>query len=89
MVPEGTEPRDYGMGALLGPPDLSGLELPRKRLKALSNELVDRGLYSYSLLDGKRAELLRLLESFGFSKEEARTLRLTILAILQSDYLGG
>lgn len=61
-VPENASYMDYGYGALVGPPDLSGLNLGKRKTKELNNTLVDAQLVNLESLDGKRAILSRLLE---------------------------
>lgn len=86
-VPSDLHPSEYNRGILLGPPDLSELNLSEEDTLALSNALVDAGYMNYKSLAGKRRDLLRIAQSIlGISEKEAAVLRLKLIALYQRDY---
>lgn len=66
-VPDDVTPDKYHRGVQLGPPDLSGLELPVTTLRELYERLVQADLYIAPQLMGKRAQLRQILKSAGVS----------------------
>jgi len=74
----------YAAGAVLGPPSLSALPVPEKKLKALSIDLVKNDLYTAPLLMGKRQLLFSLLDKHGIDRSLLRNL----IAEFQQEYYG-
>lgn len=86
-VPNTLQPSEYNKGILVGPPDLTKLDLPSETTLTLNNALVDAGYVNYVSLAGRRRNLLLLLQStLGISEEDARQLRNKITGLYQKDY---
>ena len=86
-VPQDSSPLDYHTGILVGPPDFSGLQLEQKIILILNNALVDAGLVSYPDLNGKRAQLLRIVQELpGVDAAQATSLRFELLGLYQRDW---
>lgn len=86
-MPHGLSPLEYHQGILVGPPDFSGLPLSEEMIRLLNNTLVDAGLVSYPDLNGKRLNLLRIVQGLpGVDSAQATSLRLEILGLYQKDY---
>lgn len=62
-VPEDTEPYEYHMGIIVGPPDLSSLELTPAQEARLHNELFVRGFITKKDVLRNREELIAALQS--------------------------
>lgn len=78
-------PDEYAeTGAILGPPDLTSLDISEKALKALSIDLVNNNLYSAPQLMGNRKTLLMLLDKHKIDKQFLRE----IISIFQQEYYG-
>lgn len=86
LVPPATHPTDYDKGVLVGPPDLSDLDLANNAITLLNNALVDKGYINLKDLDGNRAELVRMIkDTLDVSEEKARELRLAVLRLYQRE----
>lgn len=60
-VPKTLHPTEYFKGVLVGPPDMSDLELSSKDTLTINNALVDAGYVNYTSLAGRRRSLLELV----------------------------
>lgn len=86
LVPPATHPTNYDKGVLVGPPDLSDLDLAEETVTQLNNALVDKGYINLKDLDGNRAELVRMIkDTLDVSDEKARDLRLAVLGVYQRE----
>lgn len=86
-MPQGASPFEYCQGLLVGPPDLSVLNLPEETITLLNNALVDAGLISFPDLNGNRAKLLRIVQGLpSVDEKQAVSLRFEILGLYQRDY---
>jgi hypothetical protein len=63
QVPEGTPESKYGQGIIVGPPDLSGLDLPEEVTTRLHNELYHRGIIRRGDAKARRPEIQAALQS--------------------------
>jgi hypothetical protein len=85
-VPNGTLPKDYSKGVLIGPPDLSEMELEDKQAKELNNSLVNAGLVEYQDLRGNRIKLIEIIRQVFGNVDNIKQIRNTILGIYQKAY---
>lgn len=86
-VPNGLQPVDYDKGILIGPPDLHDLNLDEDKSLELNNALVDAGFADYKSLNGRRADLLKLIQSvLGLSLKEAMQVRYNLLVIYTKEF---
>lgn len=83
-VPEGTEPERYQFGIVVGPPDLSELDLPKGKLEQLTELLVEQGFGDYQDTKGRRSELLTIIAKI-YGTRDKNMLRY-ILYLYQKDF---
>lgn len=84
VVPVGTPEEDYQTGIVLGPPDLSSLDLQQSQRERLQKALVEAGFYNAPQLMGKRQEFNKLLKSLGLPDTYYRN----VLHLYQVAYYG-
>jgi hypothetical protein len=85
-VPNTLATKDYHLGILIGPPDLSSLKLDKKKLRELNHALVDAGLLQWPDLSGQRHRLVGIISKIWDKPERQRDMKLKILVIYQQDY---
>lgn len=83
-VPVDAREEDYDQGIILGPPDLTPLNLPHADMVRLHNELVELGLYEAPALMGNREVLTQMLRKLSLPK----TLLKELISLFQYDYYG-
>ena len=82
LVPDGV--LDHSLGAWLGPPDLSSLDLDEDLLNQLQCLLVENNLYNAEQLHGNRAVLYKIIKALNLSTSLIRA----ITSLYQADYYG-
>jgi len=82
-VPEHATPAQYQWGVVLGPPDLSSLDLPETKRREVSNRLAEAGIFDLVTLVGRRGELVRILEVVGVG--DVSGVRNAIIGLYQAD----
>lgn len=63
QMPDDAPPENARYGIVVGPPDLSGLQLPEEVETRLNNELYHRGLITSADLRGRNNELQAALQA--------------------------
>lgn len=69
-VPDHYSEEEYEKGLVVGPPDLSDLNIHRYKLKKLNHALVDAGLIEPGDLLGRRIELRKILKALQIEEQE-------------------
>lgn len=86
-VPHSLQPSDYDRGVFIGPPDVQVLGFNEEKTLALNNALVDAGFVDLKSMNGRRADLLQIVQRvLGLSSEEALQVRNHLLAIYTRDF---
>lgn len=88
-VPKSASAHEYGMGVLVGPPDLHPLMeegLEKSIVRQINNALVKEGLLTYREMKGNRETLLRILREYIKDEETVKRVRNRILSLYQQEY---
>lgn len=86
-VPNSLQPSDYDRGVLVGPPDVNILGFDEDKSLALNNALVDAGFIDLKSINGRRADLLRIVQNIlDLNPEEARRARHDLLVLYTKDF---
>ena len=84
-VPDGTLERDYHLGIVLGPPDLSALNLKAPDEKRLRQALVESGLVSAEEIRGSASKLYQVVQ-ITLPKHDTKAVVRGIKAIYQHEF---
>lgn len=84
-VPAGVPERDYKLGIRLGPPDLSGVGLPKEQEIRLRNALVEAQMVNAETIRGSASKLFQVVHN-TFPKSDARAIVRLIKSVYQHDY---
>src|SRR4030042_291373 len=84
-VPEDADPKTYKWGILVGPPDMSELALPVRKIKELVKALAQAGFGNYKDTQGRRNEMFGIVSIVTGKRD--KTLLKHILYIYQKEYL--
>lgn len=85
-VPNTLSTKDYYLGILIGPPDLSSLPIDKSKLRELNHALVDADLIQWPDLSGQRYKLVEIISKIWPKPEKQRDMKYKILVIYQQDY---
>lgn len=86
-VPEDADPKTYKWGILVGPPDMSELALPARKIKELVKALALAGFGNYRDTQGRRSEMFGIISKV--TEKRDKTILRHILHIYQREYLEG
>lgn len=84
-VPEGADESTYKWGIVVGPPDMSDLAAPVRKIKELNEALAQAQMGDYRDTQGRRNEMMEIIQRV-FGKRDKELLR-QILYIYQKNYL--
>ncbi|HMN10739.1 MAG TPA: hypothetical protein PKD55_00270 [Bellilinea sp.] len=82
-VPDYAQPEQYQWGVLLGPPDLTSLDLPEEQVREVNNRLATAMIYDLHTLTGRRGELVRILEDVGV--DDVSAARNAVISLYQQE----
>lgn len=86
-VPNSLQPSEYDKGVFAGPPDIHAIGLDEDETLALNNALVDAGFMDFTSLNGRRADLLRLVEKvLNVTSQEANRIRHELMVLYTKEF---